>query len=76
MGCAPSVTNSSSSSPLTYSNLGPIGSFSPIMKRRRSTAATTTSEGGFEGRRVVKKREGNPSKFAEDGYDIGLRVRV
>ena len=76
MGCASSVTTTSSSSPLTFSNLGSMGSFSPTMKRRRSTSATMTSADCFEGRRMINKREGNPSQFSQDGYDIGLRVRV
>lgn len=66
MGCAPSTTMSTS----------PLGS--PTLKRRRSTA-TVASLDALTDQQVatsIKTRYGHPSQFKEDGYDIGLRVRV
>lgn len=67
MGCAPSTTFSPSS---------PAGS--PIFKRRRSTATVASLDAlaDYQSNTGVKTRYGHPAQFAEDGFDIGLRVRV
>lgn len=62
MGCTSSVTASGTS---------------PIIKHRRSTASVSSIDvlDGYD-ENMVKKREGHPSNFSFDGYDIGLRVKV
>lgn len=48
------------------------------MKKRRSTASVTSLDALVteDQAAVVKTRFGHPSLFSEDGYNIGLRVRV
>jgi len=43
-------------------------------KNRRSTTTVGTADGNSTDN--VKKRCGHPGYFGDDGYDIGLRVRV
>lgn len=66
MGCTPSVSAPSS------------GTFK-ILNQRRSIATVGTSDGFETGDghiQSIRRRIGHPTSYQDDGFDLGIRVRM